>query len=893
MGIDSTSTLFSHVWGKTDKDNVQVWHPLIHHLLDASAVSQILWEQSLSVSFKDELSAQFGLSSEETESLISFWVGIHDIGKAGPEFQKKNSYLKDILASSGFVFPTQEFTTKGFHGTATTIILKRLFKEIEPGLPRTFRNGLATTIGGHHGEFPDTGLLIDPEVERLNVGDGYWQTLQKEIYLTCKEVIQAPEPTRFPQKTNQLNPILLLILGFTIVADWISSNETYFPFEQEQVDPRNYLEGARKKALEAIRILGWAGWQAGSNPIPFESLFPDFKPNSLQQAVISLTEKTHSPFLAIIEAQTGSGKTEAALYMADTVLQRENKSGIYIAMPTQATSNQMFSRMSQFLSKRYADSEINLHLVHGKALLTNNEQQFTPSNIYSEGNSDEGNIHSHTWFLPRKRTLLAPFGVGTVDQTFLSVLRTRHFFLRLFGLSHKVLIFDEVHAYDIYMTEIFKTLLHWLKAVGTSVIILTATLPEKKKQELLDAYSSRRDVLEVKPIPRISIATGDGIQVIQAGDPSPRQIHLEWIGKESSQIADQVEERLKDGGCAAVICNTVGKAQEVYQTLRQTFDGKSCQVLLFHSRFPFCWRNQIEQDTLRYFGKDRSQRPVKAVLVATQVIEQSLDLDFDLMITELAPIDLLIQRIGRLHRHNAGGSRPYGLQEPVCIISSYSNLEETIRKGGDQYVYEPYILGKTFNALRKLSTIDLPTDSDDLLRQVYENSIDDDGLLAVARKKMKETDIQSQQNAHNYLIPMTGVDFIGTRANFFGDDSETLSRHSINAPTREIEPSIQVVCLEHRKQGLFLIGDQTPIDLNKELKPDQVRKCLELEVTISNKYFLIELLKNEPTIPEGFRQSAALRWHFPMVFQEGQCLVGTFRLTLDKEVGLSIEKITS
>jgi len=319
-------------------------------------------------------------------------------------------------------------------------------------------------------------------------------------------------------------------------------------------------------------------------------MFPGYSPNQVQANIIQLAKDIQSPYMVILEAQTGSGKTEAALYLSDISLQTDEKKGVYFALPTQATSNQMFQRVSKFLSRRYAEQDINLHLVHGKALYNPKISKFPISSIWSEAGETEGNLHSYSWFLPRKRTLLAPFGVGTVDQTFLSVLRSRHFFVRLFGLSHKVLVFDEVHAYDVYMTEIFKNLLHWLHEVGTSVIILSATLTKAERKELLDAYTGKNNQVNDIPFPRITTSYNDQVKVIQAGKAQSRAVKLTWTDSSTEKISQCIQERISEGGCAAIICNTVNRAQEITTALRAAYQSEPIDIILFHGRFPYQWR---------------------------------------------------------------------------------------------------------------------------------------------------------------------------------------------------------------------------------------------------------------------------------------------------------------
>lgn len=879
---------YQQLWGKSSKENNSIWHPLLFHLLDAAAVTQLLWDLSLSESFKSDVSRKFGINESEMGVLAAFWVSLHDIGKAGPEFQKKNSEHLKVLSTLGLNFPISKSNPDGFHGTATTIILRRIFAETEPYLSRKFRNGLAFALGGHHGEFPSDGEIIDANIHRIHVGNVLWQSLQNSLYFCLKNTIRPVDPKCMPEKLEDLNPILILLVGLSTTADWIASNDNFFSYHPESKDPIKYFNEAKVIAQKALNTLGWIGWQAHHEPAQFVTLFPKIKPNPMQKAVIELTGIINSPFLAIVEAQTGSGKTEAAFYMADAVLQRDHKAGIFIAMPTQATSNQMFSRVYAFLGKRYPSDELNLHLVHGKALLGTEENEFYPSNIWSKEGEPEGNIHSQSWFLPRKRTLLAPFGVGTVDQTFLSVLRSRFFFLRLFGLSHKVLIFDEVHAYDVYMTEIFKTLLQWLHAVDTSVIILTATLPEETKKDLIDAYTNKKHKLEPKTFPRISIATDEFVEIYNAGEAKSRKITLSWIDKEPQSIISSLKKRMQNGGCAAVICNTVKRAQEVFNSIRSAFPDESLAIMLFHSHYPYRWRRDIENEVLRLFGKGTPNRPQKAILVATQVIEQSLDLDFDLLITDLAPIDLLIQRIGRLHRHERINKRPKNLEEPECIISAFSDSAMTLNQGGDRFIYEPYILAKTQAILAPQNHIMLPVETDDLIKNVYTDMDDEDEQLSKARTEMMHHAASSKNNAHNYLIPPRHNDFIGSLTTFFGDDLGSLSKRVLIAPTREIEPSIQIVCLEQGEDGIHVLGDASIIDLESKLSHVQVQKCLLAEVTINNQVVIAKILNDKRQIPAGFRTQAALRWHFPIIFSNGIYEDDTFRLILDKATGLQI-----
>ena len=372
------------VWGKLSKEHAQLRHPLIYHLLDTAAVASSLWDHCLSESFKISLSNTFDQGVEEMGKNLGFWVALHDIGKAGPEFQKKSPIWQQRLTNLGFTFPDSLFSTTGFHATASAIILRRIFETDMPGLPRKFRNGLAGALGGHHGEFPDDNQLINPAILKAHVGDAQWMELQHQIYETLKSSLSPHCPLACPDDLATLNPIFLLLTGLTTTSDWIASNDTFFDYFPNEIEFSEYYSISLTKAQNALETLGWLGWKAINHPLSFSELFPGFSPNGMQQKVIELSRGLHSPFLAIIEAATGSGKTEAALYLADTVLQSDQKAGIYVAMPTQATSNQMYTRVRQFLATRYKEDAINLHLVHGASLLMAGKKEFEPQNIWSD-----------------------------------------------------------------------------------------------------------------------------------------------------------------------------------------------------------------------------------------------------------------------------------------------------------------------------------------------------------------------------------------------------------------------------------------------------------------------------------------------------------------------------
>jgi CRISPR-associated endonuclease/helicase Cas3 len=377
---------------------------------------------------------------------------------------------------------------------------------------------------------------------------------------------------------------------------------------------------------------------------------------------------------------------------------------------------------------------------------------------------------------------------------------------------------------------------------------------------------------------------------MQAGSATSRTIGISWVERNPKQIVDCVKMRISDGGCAAIICNTVHKAQDLFQAFNAEYQGEAIDIILFHGRFPYQWRKEIEDKILRLFSKEQQYRPKKAILIATQVIEQSLDLDFDLMISDLAPIDLLIQRIGRLHRHTPMVERPLKLNKPEFIISSFSSLDQIVATYEDSFIYSPYILGKTYVALNGKNKLVLPDETDELIESVYSELADEKPVLQKARADMLKGIENSKRNAQNYLIPHSNKDFIGSLKNFFGDDPGSLSQRYIQAPTREMDASLQIVCFEKRGEEIFTFDRDNPIDLNKKLSEEEVMDCLKAEITLSSPGIIRDILNQPHNSSPGFHSTAALRWHIPIFFTYNIDETEHYLLTLNKDIGLKIEK---
>jgi len=823
MGFSGSQiSQWPQLWAKTSQDWTNQsrpncrYHPLLYHMLDVAAVAGLVWDHCLGPEFRKRLECSLG---SDARTQIVFLAGAHDLGKASPGFQKKVLELAQQLTQDcGLRFSPNDQDRP--HG----IISARILNDVL-GPASTV---LAQIAGGHHGVFPRS---VELRMGVGTLGDSGWRTARQELIQAFANTVKFDLKQAAQPKSEITDPAVVPILaGFISVVDWIGSNQDFFPCAAECGTPlglsaAKYWTNAQGQAQKALEMLGWLPAVTFAAEARFDTIFRDFVPNALQTAAIELASTQTSPYLMIIEAPMGQGKTEAALYAADLAMCRGFARGMYIAMPTQATGNAMFKRvLGDYLKKRGHQGKLNLQLVHGDALLAQMAEvtegeipEFKPKDI-----GDHADVEAQSWFTAKKRPLLAPFGVGTIDQSLLSVLQTRHWFVRLFGLAGKVVIFDEVHAYDAYMSTILERLLHWLAEVDCTVILLSATLPEARRKALAKAYSGRDDT-GYKRYPRITLARPRHYPNVQT-DSTPvcteipmeelRAMDVCFAKTDLPNLTASLSQQLEHGGCAAVICNTVNRSIEVYKHLRDNLTNTECS--LFHARTLQMWRREREEEVLRKFGKGEKQsdgayanphRPARAVLVATQVIEQSLDLDFDLMVSEIAPADLLLQRCGRLHRHSR--RRPAGLKTPqfivLCDAEATGPPPESFGKS-IEFVYDRYVLLRTWLALRQRKKLEIPTEIEALVEAVYgEPAMDFDDKWSLALTEalagFEVATDDSIGHARHLVVrqPDDPAELIERFNRELEDDDDPATDAKVRAATREGEPSIRAV---------FLINDE-------------------------------------------------------------------------------------
>lgn len=862
-------------------------------MLDVAAVTGLVWDHCLVSELRKRLELSFGTDAR-TQTV--FLAGAHDLGKASPGFQKK---FPELSENSQLQFSKSDQHRP--HGFISAHVLNNVLGSCSASAI------LARIAGGHHGIFPRS---VELRMGRDTLGNTCWDTARQELLQEFAKPVKFDLTLAAESRIEIKDPAIVPILaGFISVVDWIGSNQDFFPCAAEcgtpgEISAAKYWANAQEQAQKALEKLGWLPAVTFAVEAQFDAVFRGFIPNALQAAATELASKQTSPYLMIIEAPMGKGKTEAALYAADVAMCRGLARGMYIAMPTQATSTAMFKRvLDDYLKQRGHHGKLNLQLVHGNALLAQMEQvkegeipAFNPNSI-----GDEGDVEAQSWFTAKKRPLLAPFGVGTIDQSLLSVLQTKHWFVRLFGLAGKVVIFDEVHAYDAYMSTILERLLQWLAEVDCTVILLSATLPEVKRKALAKAYSGRDDV-EYKRYPRITLAdprhypntqTNSAPVCVELPIEEPRTIELHFAMTDLSTLTTILSQQLEHAGCAAVICNTVDRSITIYEHLRDNLKDTECS--LFHARTLQMWRREREEEVLLQFGKGEKQpdgsyvnphRPMRAVLVATQVIEQSLDLDFDFMVSEIAPVDLLLQRCGRLHRHQR--QRPTNLERPqfivLCDAEGNDPPPESFGKS-IEFVYDRYVLLRTWLTLRRREKLEVPVEIEALVEAVYgESATADsnewDAALKHAKEQMEHTFSESAKAAGKLIVcqPKSPSDLIEEFNDQLPDDEDPRVHKTVRAATREGDPSITVVMLPAE---MTLISDP---DLS------QVPKLLERSAKLSHRG-ISHLLLDENEAPKEWNNNAHLR-HVRLLRldERNQGRVGDYVLTVNEKLGVVIEK---
>ena len=611
------------------------------------------------------------LDSEDFRRCLVFALALHDVGKFAQSFQNlrpellcrlqdKTSRRKYIIRHDTLGWwwwqarGKENFRKLGLlpdaQGSAHHQQLEEPF------------DAWLKAVTGHHGTPPQNGLRTrldkDFSADDLAAIDAFVAELTGFL-LPAERCLPKLSSQTAKQASQTAKRASWWVAGLAVFCDWLGSNRDFFPYETQHLPLAGYWQRAINRARRALQDIGMLKG-AVSASFTLAKLLPASCAATPLQAVIGEQKISSMPQLFILEDVTGAGKTEAALLLTHKLMQAGQGNGFYFALPTMATANAMYARLGRVYGKMFADeTHPSLVLAHSARSLSREFQQSLiaqpPSAPAYVRDDTPAEAHCNAWLADnRKKALLADVGVGTIDQALLAILPVHHQSLRLFGLWGKILIIDEVHACDTYMHELLQALLHAHALAGGSAILLSATMTRKQRQELVHSYAKGRET-RVLPAPAntsyplLTSYCGEKLsEQPVACASSARDLAVEFLTRCDSVYA-LLHRTATNGNCACWLRNTVADAVDAYREIKSRYP--QLKVSLFHARYALGDRLAIEAQVVKNFGKQSGPARAGRVLIATQVVEQSLDLDFDALISDLAPIDLLLQRAGRLRRH--------------------------------------------------------------------------------------------------------------------------------------------------------------------------------------------------------------------------------------------------
>lgn len=898
----------SVLWAKTGPD--QSWHPLGAHMTDTALVGVEIWERWLAPATRRWLSEPFG-DEDRGRAFLGFLAGCHDLGKASPAFQVQERWLAERVKAAGFSFPgAMAKRRRAPHALVSAAAMVQLLQD-RHGWSLDAARRLAAIVGGHHGRFPKEGFAREPQ-KRPNLhgwaqGGSPWMDARAALFTMITETTGADEVLRMAANLDLGRPRELALAGYVVLADWIASNTELFPLSSKPFDP-SYTEASAARAAKALDAVGWQRWEP-ANADPVEAFAPrfGFAPNRLQQEVAKAVAAAPDVGLVVIEAPMGVGKTEAALTAAEVLASSQGLGGLFVGLPTQATATQMLTRVTQWL-RALGPGRYVVELAHGKARQVDEYRRLhehgTPSCIGVDGDSAEvklAEVTAAAWFGGPKRRLLAPFVIGTVDQVLVGAAKVRHVALRHVGLEGKVVVVDEVHAYDAYMSVFLRRALRWLGEAGVPIVLMSATLPPASRQALIDAYAGQPVPLDEIGYPSVTTlrrSGGASTVTVPDADGLSAVAAVEVVDEDDTPDDDTVARAVAAlagaGANVLVVRNTVTRAQRTYRQIAGLLGQK--RVTLLHSRLTAGRRLAIEQDIVGRFGR-AGNRPTGHVVVGTQVLEQSLDLDFDALATDLAPVDLVLQRFGRVHRHRAT-RRPDGWAGPRLLLAGIQLRGDRppVFPRGSSLVYGDHFLLRTAAVLLKLPVVSVPGNIQRLIATVYGDDVVTPAgwadTVATAAQEHADRLAADEARAEAYAIgDPCRVDTLlelcrAGIGNPTDDDDPVLQ-----AAVRDAEPTVEVALGRTVDSGAVLFGTSV-VDVDAVPRPEAVDAILSATLRLPP-WITVDALDpaTGPAVPAGWVGHPWLsNLRLIVLDGSGAKRIGKHILRYSDDVGLEVQR---
>ena len=670
--------------------------PLWEHLFETGLFAKILLTESAYHRAVDTLHGMANnISGEQLVDSICYLVAIHDIGKISPYFQAKMGADDCVLFGATQIPDTQFRHEKYSQYLLKTRLLPRY------GLNRRTKNVLADIIGDHHQCKPDNSGDHFP-------ADTNEALLEQAIDGLENHIFDIFPFTPFSILPGRENAFCQIVSGIVRLSDWSVSSFAHELTSDGKSD-EEYARCVINRCKKYISDGGLSTWEPESH-YNYADLFDAFSSSAvtlrpLQEKMIDVIDKHPLAECIVIESEPGSGKTEAGLYAAMNLMKSKNLQGLYFALPTGATAEAMLPRLQALKEKTGAWDDTDLRLLTSLAWMR-----------YSSDDADA----KRDWTKSGPRKLFSKLACGTVDQLMAAGEKLKAGDMRLLALSNKAIIIDEFHAYDAYMLDILLVILRWAKELYIPVIILSATLRQESLRKICGIYSKNVPNTLSSAYPLITVADNDRISQYECASTFHKTYPISTVHQD--ELVGEILSSVSAGGNTVYIANTVRRALDMYNKL-MALKPADVELHIYTASTTPENKEKMGSDIVYRYGKQGKadeKRPQKSILIATQIMEMSMDVDFDTMFSDLAPADSILQRIGRMRRHDdAGTIRETGFKSIFYLV-----LPDRSRSGW-ALPYSEAVLTATENALSKMSQISVPEDTRPLIEQTYGEAGDD------------------------------------------------------------------------------------------------------------------------------------------------------------------------
>ncbi len=918
----------AHLWGKAfQRDGVERLHPLVCHMVDVAELATALWHNALTPAERRLLCSLSDRDEDGVRSLGVFWAALHDLGKATPCFQRRQPAVVPLLAAEGLTFTDKGEGPEAWHTIMGVWALTPLLEA--NGAPPSLAYRVARSLAGHHGGWPPPGAAETLKPEQ--VGGEDWDEARAELVAALARVYRPGQsggqlPDRATRQTAAFH-----ITAMTTMCNWLASTQSWLEAAtdawhavqaaqptaaQPAAEPAaqapasldamlaEYARRIAPLAVEAVRRAGLGRWPEPAEAPRFEALFPELTPTDLQRTAIALAPQLKGPGVVLVEAPAGSSKTEAALYLAAHLVHAQQQRGLLMVTPAAAPGIRLYARLKAMLTARYGAEQAS-QLVHGQARYDVSPEPVW-QDVYSAFEGADG-VEAMSWFLPLKRALLAPFGLTTIDEVLLSVSLTRFYYLRLSLLADKTVILHQVQAYSAHESHLLPRLVAWLTRMNCTVIVLSEGLTVAERKALLraggaadEAASQLADVQA--PYPAITWASRDPSDgQVHTGcrasaPPVGRKVAFEWLPQGDAALVNALREALVEGGCAAVICRSVARAQAVYQALCAAEIVPAEDLTLVHAHMLLDRRRTIERQLIARYGHGAPAERRRGIVVGPQRLATNMGLDFDLVVADLAPADLLLRFAGLVHRHHEG-DRPAPLQRPRLLLAPPEHGRTPPHNPQDDLAYVSYYTLRTRLALRRDTPLGPSTDVRAWLEAVYgdqEPEAASDGhaaALARARQAWQQTRELEESEARLRLLALPGAAGVFSQPMVDPVAEHTGVRLALQTLTREPTPGVTLICL-HLHGHAIMLDCHTGESIDIAVPPDAAAtlRLLGCSVQITHAGLMQALVEFAP--PTVWRGHPLLRHYRLGLFTDNMWHVpGTrYTLRLDPQLGLIIDE---